>query len=155
MNIDCYFAIFSLTNISSHRWVFQKIPNCCFANYAGPASLDISLYNKQHSFPKASAHKIWPVYLRWIEKIHLIIIEITCCICMCNGCLCITAAFICRKWPIVIIENAQNVFSYSVSSVLDREVNTWSYVLLKIMNPFVCSVMAELCLCLQTIFVRR
>lgn len=108
---------FSFTNISSHRWVFQKrkSQNCCCANYAGSASWDISVYNKQNSFPKASVHKIWPVYWRRVRKIYLIIIEITYCICMCNGCLGITAAFTYREQLIVLIENTQNVFSYCFS----------------------------------------
>uniref|UniRef100_A0A663MYD5 Family with sequence similarity 92 member A n=1 Tax=Athene cunicularia TaxID=194338 RepID=A0A663MYD5_ATHCN len=54
----------------------EKIPNCYCSNYAGSVNLDISLYNKQNSFSRASVCKIWPVYLKWIKRIWLLIIEI-------------------------------------------------------------------------------
>lgn len=115
-SVNIVLPLFSFTSISSHRWVLQKRKyQTAVVQTAGSASLDTSLCNKWNSFPKASAHKIWPVCLRWIEKIHLFILEITCCICMCKGCLCITAAFNYREWLIVIIENSQNVFPYSAS----------------------------------------
>lgn len=120
----------------------EKISNCCCSSYAGSASLDISLYNKQNSFPKASVHKIWPVCLRWMESIYLIIIEIAYGVCMCNGCLCITAAFIyrvtdCNNW-----EYTKCLFLLCFPPVFcakekkKREMNMWPCVLLNIITNF-------------------
>lgn len=116
----CYFQ--SQVSVSE-----KKISNCCYGNYAGASSLNISLYNKGISFPKASA-RIWPVYLRWHKKIHLIIIDITYVYSMCNGCLGITAGFD-KGWHCSIWEKHKMYFlTQFFSCALDKiKKGKWAY----------------------------
>lgn len=127
MTID-YFAIcFLYYYFQSQVSVSEeKMSDCYYGNYAGTSSLTISLYNKGIFFPKASAH-FWPVYLRWLKKIHLIIIEITYCICMCNGCLGITADFD-KGWHCSTWESTKCIFLLFFSCALDNiKKQKWAY----------------------------
>lgn len=92
VNIDCYIAIFSFTNISSHRWVFRRENTklllsklcrlCDFRHFT----------LKQPEFLSQSICAQIMSNLRCIEEMYLIIMEITHCICMCKDCVCIIAA---------------------------------------------------------------
>lgn len=148
VNIDCYIAIFSFTNISSHRWVFRRENTklllsklcrlCDFRHFT----------LKQPEFLSQSICAQIMSNLRCIEEMYLIIMEITHCICMCKDCVCIIAAITYLQWLTEVIENTQSVFSSLLwfGQNQEREMNMWPYVLLKIIINSVCPVMAELCL---------
>lgn len=92
VNIDCYIAIFSFTNISSHRWVFRR-ENTELLLYKLCGPCDFRHFTlKQPEFLSQSICAQIMSNLRCIEEMYLIIMEITYCICMCKGCVCIIAA---------------------------------------------------------------
>lgn len=86
--------------------------------------------------------------LRCIEEVYLIIIEITYCICVCKGCICIIAAITYRVTDGSNWKYTKCLFFPPVvwAKSRKREMNMWPYVLLNIIINFVCPRMAELCL---------
>lgn len=92
MNIDCYIAIFSFTNISSRRWVFRRENTKLLLSKLCRLCDFRHLTLKQAEFLSQSICAQIMSNLRCIEEMYLIIIEITYGICLSKGCVCIIAA---------------------------------------------------------------
>lgn len=144
-NIDSYIAVFSFTDISSHRWVFRRENTklllsrlCRLCNFR-------NLILKQSECLSQSICAQIMSNLRCIEM-YLIIIEITYCICMCKSCVCIIAAITYTVTDWSNWKYTKCLFFPPVVWAKLREMNMWPYVLLKIIINSVCPVVAELCL---------
>lgn len=130
VNIGCYIAIFSFTNISSHRWVFRRENTklllsklCRLCNFR-------HFTLKQPEFLSQSISAQIMSNLRCTEEMYLIIIEITYCICMSKGCICIIVAITYRVTDWRSWKYTKSLFFPPVVWAKSREMNIWPYILL-------------------------